>query len=205
MRHLALATGLLLLALIWGGPLLSIWRESFAAHMLAHMGVIAVAAPLIAIGLSGRWRLGAAMPVFLPILASLLELVIVWGWHAPALRSAAESSVSITIVEQGSFLFAGLLLWTTSLAPAWHSRHAAAGAAALLVTSVHMTLLGALLSLSPRPLFGEGQFTCFGVELSSIADQHVGGVVMLLVGAIVYLAGGIALVARLLELWPSEV
>ena len=54
------------------------------------------------------------------------------------------------------------------------------------MTSIHMTLLGALLSLAPRPLYGEGDVTC-------------GGILMLIVGAAVYLAGGIVLVARLLE------
>ncbi len=52
MRRASLILGLLTLALIWAGPLLSVWRDSFAAHMLAHMGVVAIAAPLIAIGLS---------------------------------------------------------------------------------------------------------------------------------------------------------
>lgn len=55
-----------------------------------------------------------------------------------------------------------------------------------------------------RPLFGEGQVTCFGVELSSSADQHLGGIVMLLAGSIVYLAGGVARVARLLRPDPAE-
>ena len=54
MRRLCLALGLLVLTAIWLGPLLTIWRESVAAHMLAHMGVVAIAAPLIALGLSGR-------------------------------------------------------------------------------------------------------------------------------------------------------
>ena len=56
MKRLSLVLGLLTLALIWAGPLLSAWRESFAAHMLAHMGVVAIAAPLIAIGVSDRMR-----------------------------------------------------------------------------------------------------------------------------------------------------
>lgn len=199
MRHMALVSGLLLLALIWGGPLLSVWRQSFAAHMLAHMGVVAVAAPLIAIGLSGRWRPEAPMPVALPVLASLFELVIVWAWHVSALRAAAQAMVPVMIVEQGSFLAAGLLLWLSSLAFSGERAHAAAGAAALLFTSVHMTLLGALLSLSQRPLFGGGQVTCLGISLSGGEDQQLGGVVMLLVGSVVYLWGGLALVGRLLK------
>ena len=62
-----------------------------------------------------------------------------------------------------------------------------------------MTLLGALLSLSQRPLYGEGEVTCFGVVLGAQQDQQLGGIIMLLVGAIVYLAGGVWLAKRLVE------
>lgn len=199
MRRLCLWLGLAVLGLVWLGPLLSAWRGSFASHMVAHMGVVAIAAPLLAIGLPDRWRPNAAMPAALPVLASLAELVAVWGWHAPAMRAAAEASLAVTVAEQATFLAAGLLLWSTSLAAPGERAHAAAGGAALLLTSIHMTLLGALLALSPRPLYGTGEVTCFGTVLDAGQDQQLGGVVMLLVGAATYLAGGMALVARLLR------
>lgn len=199
MTRLALPAGLLLLAAIWLGPLLGPWRESLAAGMVAHMGVIAIAAPLIAIGLPPRWRPGRSMPPALPVLASLLELVAVWGWHAPAMRAAAEASLGATIAEQATFLVAGVFLWCTSFAAPGERMHAATGAGALLLTSIHMTLLGALLALSPRPLYGTGEVTCFGTVLDAGQDQQIGGVIMLLTGAAVYLAGGLSLVSRLLE------
>ena len=72
--------------------------------------------------------------------------------------------------------------------------------------SVHMithmaVVAGAapLLALSPRPLYGDGFVTCFGTTLSAGEDQQVGGVVMLMVGAAVYLAGGVTLLARTLN------
>jgi len=204
MRRLALPAGVLLLAAIWLGPLLGAWRESFSAHMLAHTGVIAVSAPLIAIGLPDRWRPGPAMPVALPVLASVVELLAVWGWHAPVMRAAAETSPAVTVAEQATFLLVGVLLWCTSFAAPDERKHAATGAAALLLTSIHMTLLGVLLALSPRPLYGAGEVTCFGFVLDGSQDQQLGGVVMLLVGSVVYLAGGISLVARLLAS-PSAV
>ncbi len=197
MRKLALAAGLLLLGAIWLGPLLADWRQSLAAGMVAHMGVIALAAPLIAIGLPERWRPGARMPAAVPVLASVIELLAVWGWHAPAMRAAAEASTAVTVAEQATFLAAGLFLWWTSFARAGRP-HAAAGAVALLMTSIHMTLLGALLALSPRPLYGPGDVTCFGTVLSAGQDQQLGGVIMLAAGAAVYLAGGVALAGRLL-------
>lgn len=205
MRRAALILGLLVLVLIWAGPLLLVWRGSFAAHMLAHMGVVAIAAPLIAIGLSpsiGRKlpsTSSAAMPLLsLALIASLTELVVVWGWHAPAARLWAESYIFATVIEQASFLLAGLFLWLTAIGPKRTAAHDASGAFALLLTSVHMTLLGALLSLAPRPLYGLGDVTCFGLVLGAGEDQALGGVIMLMIGAAVYLAGGVFLLARLL-------
>lgn len=199
MRRASLAAGLLVLALVWLGPLLGTWRESFSAGMVAHMGVVAVAAPLIALGLPAAWRFGPSMPAALPVVASLVELFAVWGWHAPAIRAAVETSVAVTVVEQATFLAAGVLLWSTSFAAPGQRMHAASGAAALLLTSIHMTLLGALLSLSPRPLYGAGDVTCFGVVLDAGQDQQLGGVVMLAIGAVIYMAGGLTLVSRLLS------
>lgn len=197
-RRLLLPAAVLLLALIWLGPLLGAWRASLAAGMVAHMGVIALAAPMIAIALPERWRPGSDLPAALPILASVVELVVVWGWHAPALRAAAEGSSLVTIAEQATFLVAGVLLWVTSFAGHGKRMHAA-GAAALLLTSIHMTLLGALLALAPRPLYGPGDVSCFGFVLSARDDQHLGGVIMLVAGAVIYLAGGLLLVGRLLK------
>jgi putative membrane protein len=196
MKRACLILGLLALVLIWGGPLLSAWRASFAAHMLAHMGVVAVAAPLIAIGASGNMP---AVKPSLPLIASLVELIVVWGWHAPAARLWAETSFFATLLEQSSFLIAGLFLWTACLAPVERPAQLASGALALLLTSIHMTLLGALLSLASRPLYGVGEVTCFGVVLDAGEDQALGGVVMLMIGAVVYLAGGVFLLSRLLS------
>jgi len=203
--RLLLATGIVVLAIVWFGPLLTTWRDSFASGMVAHMAVVAIASPLIALGLPSRLRPGPGMPAALPLLASLFELLAVWGWHAPSLRGVAEASVPGTIAEQTTFLLAGVALWLTSFAAPAGRTHAAIGAVALLLTSMHMTLLGALLALSPRPLYGTDDVTCFGLVLDAGQDQQLGGVVMLAVGAVVYLAGGLALVARLVNASNSNV
>ncbi|RUV38640.1 cytochrome-c oxidase [Mesorhizobium sp. M7A.F.Ca.MR.148.00.0.0] len=197
MRTASLLLGFVTLALVWVGPLLDAWRGSFAAHMLAHMGVVAIAAPLIAIGIAWPIR---SVATAAPLIASLVELIVVWGWHAPAARQWAETSTIATMIEQVSFLGAGLFLWLTCMAPRNADAPArdAAGAFALLLTSIHMTLLGALLSLASRPLYGLGEVTCFGLVLGAGQDQALGGIIMLMIGAAVYLAGGVFLLARLL-------
>ncbi|AZO00880.1 cytochrome-c oxidase [Mesorhizobium sp. M9A.F.Ca.ET.002.03.1.2] len=205
MKRACLIAGLFVLALVWLGPLLDAWRESFSAHMLAHMGVVAIAAPLLAIGTQLGPTSDASRAFVLALPASLVEFIVVWSWHAPALRALAESSLFVTAIEQTTFLAAGLFLWLACLPrrdPVITGN--AAGAFALLLTSIHMTLLGALLALAPRPLYGADEVSCFGIVLSAQHDQELGGVIMLLVGAAVYLAGGVTLLARMLATPPRK-
>lgn len=70
------------------------------------------------------------------------------------------------------------------------------GITGLLLTSMHMTLLGVLLALASRPLYLHGEFTL--MELSPIQDQQLGGVMMLVFGGSTYLLGGLYLLAKLL-------
>jgi putative membrane protein len=201
MRTILLLCGGAALAVAWLSPLPDLARQSFAAHMTMHMIVVAVAAPLLTLGLSGT----AADPVpvvpgfFAPIQASIIELIVVWSWHAPALHHAARHATHVLLLEQASFITAGLLLWLAVLGGDRDAQRVrgGAGVAALLFTSMHMTLLGALFALANRPLFAHAPAEAAG--LSPLADQQLGGTIMLLVGGVSYMAGGLWLTARLLR------
>jgi putative membrane protein len=190
MRAACLAGAALVLGCSWLGAS----PDTFTAHMARHMGLVAVAAPLLALGLTG----GALDPVrrapglFAPIPASLVELVAVWVWHSPALHQMARESPLGSVLEQGTFLASGLFVWMSACGPGRNRR--ALGVVALLLTSMHMTLLGALLALSPRALYAES--TC--AAATALHDQHLGGAIMLLVGGVSYLAGGLVLTSALL-------
>ena len=199
-RLALLAAGLLTLAVVWLGPLPELARGAFSAHMAMHMSVVAVAAPLLTLAVAGgRFDPVRRTPVlFAPIPASLIEFIIVWTWHAPALHHMARHSAAGLIVEQGSFLLAGLLVWLSALGGDASNRsdRTAAGVMGLLLTSMHMTLLGALLALTPRPLYiHTGAFS----GLTPLEDQHLGGAIMLLVGGVSYLTGGLWLTAKLIR------
>ena len=202
MKRIALTAGLVVLAVLWAVILPFSDRASFSIHMVVHMGVVAGAAPLLALGLSAtRFDFTIGSIWLTPLLASLLELFAVWGWHIPVMRALSQSSLLFAGLEQLVFLGAGLTLWLSCLGGAVCGRgeRRLAGTFGLLFTSMHMTLLGALLTLSPRPLYGEGDVSCFGIPLAAAADQQMGGVIMLVVGAVVYLAGGVALLAGTLK------
>lgn len=202
MKNAALVFGFLVLAALWLGPVRGWTQHSFAAHMALHMGVVAIAAPLIAFGAAGgAWDVARRWPRwFPPIPLSLLELGIVWTWHAPALHHAARHSTIMFIAEQSSFLIAGLLVWLASVGGALTGRNerTGAGITALLLTSMHMTLLGALLALTPRALYAHAP-AANSHALSALEDQHLGGAIMLVIGGASYLAGGLWLTARLVR------
>jgi putative membrane protein len=200
MHHAFLLLGLVTLAVVWLGPLPALAGRAFSAHMLMHMGVVAIAAPLLALGVAS----GPLDPVpraprlFAPIQASVLELVVVWAWHAPALHHAARNDTAVLIAEQGIFFVAGLFLWLSAFGGNEKSGRdrSAAGVVGLLLTAMHMTLLGALLALSPRPLYTHVE----GFSgLTATDDQHLGGAIMLFIGGLSYLLGGLWLTVRLLR------
>lgn len=198
-RRIAGAAGAATLAAAWLGPLPELAAGSFAAHMAMHVSVVAVAAPLLALGLAGgRFDPARRWPSLLaPIPLSLAELAVVWAWHAPGLHHAARQGGAALALEQGSFLLCGVLVWVSAFggAPARRAERASLGIVALLMTAMHVTLLGALLALAPRPLYAHAAGGAPG--LSALDDQHLGGALMLAVGGSVYLAGALALAAGL--------
>lgn len=179
--------------------------HSFTTHMAVHMSIVAVAAPLLAIGIGGsEWDPVRRWPAALsPLAASLVEFIVVWLWHMPKLHEATRHGFLVVATEQVSFLLAGFFLWMSVLGGDQNQRmeRGATGIVALLLTLIHMTLLGALLALSPRVLYAHAHS---GSPLSVLDDQQMGGAIMLVVGGISYLSGGLWLTVRLLAARPAR-
>lgn len=185
MRAAFLAPGLALLALVWLLPLDRLVPD-FAAHMLRHMVLVALAAPLIVLGLP-RLAERLAVP---PLAAALAEFVVVWAWHLPAAHALGRLKATGFAAEQASFLIVGLLVWAGCL----RRDQPLAGAGGLLLTSMHMTLLGALLVLAPRDIYAEICGTA-----PDLSGQQVGGMLMLAIGTPVYLLAGLWLTGQALR------
>lgn len=180
------------LAAAWLGPLPRLAEGSFLAHMTLHMIVVAVAAPLLALGLRAR------LPVWAAVAASLAEMAVIWAWHAPGPHAAARTTDLGLAAEQASFLGAAFLVWLAAL-----SAPALAGAAALFFTSMHMTLLGVVIALAQSPIcrVQTSGDPLFGLD--PLADQEAGGILMLALGGAVYAGAGLALAGRALKLEPQ--
>lgn len=184
MRPVFAMPALFCLAAIW----LPDWPRlvgAFPGHMLRHMGLVAIAAPLIVLGWPATTRY--ALPV---ILAAAFEAVVVWGAHLPQLHAAARLGTAPFVLEQVLFLLAGVAVWAGALQP----QAPLAGAAGLLLTSMHMTLLGTIIILAPSDIYA----ALCGVA-PDLSGQQMGGMVMLVIGTPIYLAGGLALTAQALR------
>ena len=190
--------GVGLLALLWLGPLPEMSRTAFSAHMILHLGIVAAAAPLLAIGLN-RTRYGFANlrpGLKSAAAASLFDLAMVWGWHAPPLHEAAATIDAAFVLQQVCFLAAGVLVWGIGFSGR-DQAEAGVGAFAMLTTFMHMSMLGVLIALAPSLIYPpELCLGAFGFE--ALDDQRLGGTLMAVGGGLPYLAGGLVLVYRLI-------
>ncbi|WP_137392240.1 cytochrome c oxidase assembly protein [Rhodoligotrophos defluvii] len=155
-----------------------------ASHMLQHILTMNLAAPIIVLALrrhlpDGLWRVWP--------LATLLQLGLLWGWHAPRVFDAAMADTSLLLAMHLSLFASALLFWgalaTMPGDQQWRSIFA------LLITGKLFCLLGVLLTFSPRVLFGHSHGTAHGA--SALADQQLAGLWMLIACPLTYVAAGI--------------
>ncbi|PRH89067.1 hypothetical protein C5L14_00260 [Labrys okinawensis] len=199
-------------------PIHALGEQVFAAHMIEHELLMAVAAPLLVASapaaaliwalpaplrrLAGRLTHGGAPKAvwaFLtsPLNATIIHGIAIWAWHIPVLFEAALERGVLHYAQHASFLGTALLFWW-GLMPRAGTRHSYGSAVLhLFVTSLHTGLLGVLLLLSPRPWYMENAAGAGLWGLTPIEDQQLAGLVMWVPAGLIY--GGAALL--LAGLW----
>jgi cytochrome c oxidase assembly factor CtaG len=134
-----------------------------------------------------------------PTIATAIHGLVIWLWHSPPLFDAALANPWIHIAQHLSFLVTALCFWWATL----NVLHAAQGLAALhlFVTMLAFTALGALLTLSPHPLYvsyADASITF----LTPLEDQQLGGIIMWVPGCAIYAAAALIFLGRWIS--PSE-
>ncbi|TMF25163.1 MAG: cytochrome c oxidase assembly protein [Chloroflexi bacterium] len=200
-----------LLALVSGIDLLA--TQLFSVHMVQHMLLTVVAAPLITLGapirplLRGlpdvvrvrvvrplaraRWLRALVHLVRHPLVAGLLYVGGLYAWHLPALYDAALADERIHVAEHAWFLVTALVFWSVVIDP--EPFRGTLGYAArlpylLVAGAAQNTVLGGILSFSSRLLYqsyARGPER-FGVD--PLTDQRIGGAVMWVTGDLIFLA-----------------
>lgn len=163
------ATLALLVALV--SPLDALGHALFSAHMVQHLLLILVAAPLLVLArplpallwaVRGRggppgWvrpalRPALALlrsPLFAP-LAWALHAAALWAWHTPQLYDAAVASPLVHAAEHMAFYATALLFWWAVLGTAGAGRlDAGAGVIYVFAMAVQGSVLAALLTFAP--------------------------------------------------------
>jgi putative membrane protein len=206
------AAGLLVVAIALLSPLDALAADLASAHMLQHMLLIAIAPPLLAQGAPMRtlfWGLSveAKRPAGRllqglsraggwfagPMIAGTLHAIVIWAWHAPALYAAALAHDWVHTLDHMCLFGSGLLFWHAVLKRVPREAGFGLGIVALLVTTIHTGMLGALMTFSGGPWYRglAGRTEAYG--LSPLEDQQLAGLIMWVPMGFVYVGAAVIL------------
>ena len=225
-RPAACLTGLMALGLALLSPIDRFASMLFTLHMVQHLLLIMVAAPLLlladplptvlwALPRRTRRRVGrlfsreAAVRQVLWILtwmpvAWLVFMGNLWSWHHPAAYQAALRHEVIHDLEHLTFFGTALLFWWPIINPAprvhgrIHPGHPTLPILYLMTATAQNVVLGALIALPQRVLYPFYAAAPRLWGLNPLSDQALGGGIMW-VAAHMYLLPILLIVARMLS------
>ena len=207
------AAALAVLAVALLSPLDALSGVLASGHMVQHLLLTLVAAPLLALSapagplLRGapaalrkavspsrrRLSLGvrAAHALRNPVLVWLLHVAALWTWHAAALYDAALANPLVHALEHSTFLLTGLLFWRVVIGA--RAVRVSPGLGVLLVfgMTLQSALLALLLTFARTPWYVGYTTTTRPWGIEQLADQHLAGAIMWVPAGFVHL--GVAL------------
>ena len=187
----------------------------FSVHMVQHLLLMLVAAPLIVLAAPITQLLRAASPgvrnrLLLPILratpvsvlahpvvAWLTFAVVLWGSHFSPLFDLALENPGVHQVEHAVYLASALLFWwpVIGLDPAPRRMGFPARALYLLAQLPFNSFLGMAILFARAPLYPHYATLGSPYGTSALADQHVAGGIMWLGGDVAFIGALLLLVA----------
>ena len=197
-------------------PLHPMGEVLFSAHMTQHEVLMLVAAPLVVLGRPvvaflwalpvswarrvggwGRvsWFQRAWRALTNPLAAWAIHAVALWAWHVPAFFEATLRSDLVHTFQHVCFLGSALLFWWALVHGPQGLMGYGAAVLYLFTTSVHSGVLGALITFTGTVLFPSYSKTTESWGLTAIEDQQLGGLIMWVPAAAVYIVAGLALCA----------
>ena len=168
----------------------------FSVHMMLHIASMNVVAPLLAAWAIARWR-PRGMPATWLWSATLIQIVLLWAWHSPAVHNVTVQSPATGVALHGVLFLAALSFWftlmTISAAARWQT------IPALLLTGKLACLLAALLIFAPRTLYeSAGHLVQANGHLPALDDQHLAGLFMITACPLSYLVAAVIITAQLI-------
>jgi putative membrane protein len=177
-------------------PLCPLSVSLFSARVAQHMILVLIAAPLIIVGRSEtviagllghrRPKIVAGSAFTAALSATGLYAVLLWFWHSPEPYAATFTSDIVYWSMHVSMIGSALWLWHVLLDR--RRVHAVPSLIAGLMTSTQMSLLGALITFAPHPLYSPHILTTINWGLTQLQDQQLGGAIMWVPGGVIFLA-----------------
>lgn len=202
----AFLSGIVVVALSHLGPLAAFSEVLFWPHMVQHLLITIVAAPLLAwsspvttirYGLPtplrhrvaqvarrsrrARRSIGSPPPL---VLATVAHIVVIWSWHTPPIYDAAVRDPALHLIEHATFLATAVWFWSEVRRSARRSpRTQAIATLCLGAMIVQGGVLGAAITFASRPLYEV--YSGYGA-LSALEDQQLAGALMWVPPGFVY-------------------
>jgi len=203
----AFAAGLAAVAVALASPLDGAAGALFSAHMLQHLLLVLVAAPLLVAGLPPlpvravpSWARGWLDALLHPVVVWALGTVTLWAWHLPVLYDAAVRNDVLHAFEHATLLGTALLLWAVVWGKGPRPVAVPEAVALLFATMLASAALGAVLTLAGSPLYSVHATTTAAWGLTPLQDQRLAGGIMWVPAGLVYMA----VMAGLLRNWLSS-
>jgi cytochrome c oxidase assembly factor CtaG len=184
-------------------PIEALADELFPVHMVQHLLLTMVAAPLLLLGnplpvilwgvpvgtrrwlarpltRDARFRRILCGLTSLPI-AWLVYVVNLWTWHLPGLYQFALEHEAAHVLEHAAFFSTALLFWWPIIRPAPRLRprtHPGFEVLYLIVATAQNTALGMLLTISERSFYRYYEAKAARLGVSAVDEQVTAGGIM---------------------------
>jgi putative membrane protein len=188
--------------------------QLFSVHMVQHMLLELVAAPLLLLGAPTTLALRVASPpvrrwllqvlhsravavLTFPLLTWVLFAGVNWGWHFSTLYDQALENPPLHYLQHATFLVAALLFWwpVVGADPGRWRLPYPVRLFYLFLAMPQNSFLGVALMSAPAVLYQHYATNLRDWGPTAIADQNLGGILMWVFGDVAFLIGMGAVVA----------
>ena len=211
--------GLAAMAVALVSPIEAFEGALFSVHMVQHMLLELVAAPLLLAGAPITLTLRVASPgvrrrlltilhsrvirvLSFPVIAWFLFAAVNWGWHFSTLYDQALENVALHYVQHATFLAAALLFWWPVIGAdpsPWRLPHPVR-LLYLFLAMPQNSFLGVALMSTRTVLYPHYLTSGRTWGPSPLDDQQLGGIIMWVVGDVAFLVG----MAGVVGMWVRQ-
>ncbi|HET8776074.1 MAG TPA: cytochrome c oxidase assembly protein [Candidatus Limnocylindria bacterium] len=201
-------SGLVAIAIALTSPIEAYEGLLFSVHMVQHMLLELVAAPLLLAGAPITLALRVSSPsvrrgllsilqsrvvhvISFPVIAWVLFAAVNWGWHFSTLYDQALENELLHYVQHATFLGAALLFWWPAIGAdpsPWRLPHPVR-LLYLFLAMPQNSFLGVALLQTSTVLYPHYVTNGRTWGPSPLEDQQLGGVLMWVMGDMAFLAG----------------